>query len=65
MVHEQRIVEPQPLAVLVHVLGLDVHRQEQQHGVAAQTHRAEHRGERQQHDERGLRQPGGHVAAHA
>ena len=57
VLHEERIVEAQALAVLVDVLGLDVHRHEEQHRVAGQAHHPEHGREREEDDEHGLEQP--------
>src|SRR5437016_2682899 len=64
VLHGEGVVEPETLAELVHVLRLDVHRHEQQHGITAEPNHAEDRSERQQHDERRLHQPGENVTSH-
>jgi hypothetical protein len=58
------IVEAQALPEFVGVLGLDVHRHEEEHGIAAEAHHAEDRGERQEDHERRLHETGEEVAPH-
>jgi hypothetical protein len=64
VLHGQGIVEAQALAELVHVLGLDVHRHEKQHGIAGQAAHREDRGEREEQDERRLAEAGHDVGPH-
>ena len=64
VLHGEGIVEAQALPRLVDVLGLDVHGEEQEHGIPGQPHEEEHHGEGQEHHERGLAETGEEVAAH-
>ena len=61
---QERVVEAQALAELVHIFRLDVHRQEEEDGIAAEANQEEHRREREEHHQRRLAEPREHVAAH-
>ena len=64
VLHGQGIVEAQALAELVEVLRLDVHGQEEKHGVAAEPHEEEDGGQREENDEEGLAEAREEVRAH-
>jgi len=64
VLHRHRIIEAEALAELIHVLGLDVHRHEEENRIAGEADHGEDRREREEHDESGLGEAGHDVGPH-
>jgi len=64
VLHRHWIIEAEALAELIHVLGLDVHRHEEENRIAGEADHGEDRREREEHDESGLGEAGHDVGPH-